>query len=308
MKIKRTKEELSLEEQMALESGCTSPKKKIKYVKPWTMVFLTNLVIGVFCFNAYLMQKNSMLIKYGALENNEVIAEVKPTAKPTAVPVTTTPTPTVKVTATPTNTPEEIVINSGEIFDQQEEKIEKYLVELFSGNVIYDQKKDEVEYANNNFEFDMLNNAWLSINIRSYKYFEGVKFVDLYESIEWERILDEDVKVFNDLLDGKQVADVFTEVGGKQQAEVRVVYFGDRKYLIYDTHFNPAASWHRNYITFDQTNNQLVNISIGYRTHARLDDVSYDRFDGEKPYYTNVKYPELIEGFMDEFESMLGRE
>ena len=285
----------------------TDQTKQKADLKPWTMVFLTNLVVLIFCANAFLIYKNTLLEVNKGLNSDLPEAPLKVVKTPTIVPSPKVILPTQPV-LTPTAIPTTALYpeNGQELFNLHNQEISQLVKNILVGDVVYDMSRGKTEnlFTSSNVYKINEDGSQISFNVESYHNPAGTVFEDGYEGFSWERNLEEEVNSLKNLSDGKQVADIYTTVGGKSKAEVNMVTLGGRKYAVYDTFFKPGMTWSRHFMTYDELNQQLIFFRISFVDYQNPESVSYSYIE-DGSYFTNVVYPEIIQTFIQKFEEVL---
>lgn len=178
---------------------------------------------------------------------------------------------------------------------------------VFSGDVEFNEKEGSVEYFEYSNEFS--NNPWIVLNIVSDKYTPGAKFTAGYEGLNWEVNLDKEVSGFKSLKLGTQSAKVLGHLG-EQKAQVEKRIIGDKPFAVYDLFFKPGGNWTRYYVTFDEKNNQLVYLTFSFSVMiigSTEDPLNIEESYNKEGYYENIKYPDVIVGYLNEIELLLGK-
>ena len=169
------------------------------------------------------------------------------------------------------------------------DETETTLMDVFSGNVTFDQKADEVEYFKKVFGRG-------DIIMYVYKHIPGkTKYESGYEGARWIVDLDLDVSTFKSLKPGVQTA-IFSAIhyiggSGKVMAELKKI--GSKNYAITHSYFQPGMTLTRCYLTYDETNKQIIYIYLDYV--ARKGDFSYKE-------YGLMNLPEGFDNFITRFE------
>lgn len=179
------------------------------------------------------------------------------------------------------------------------EKLTDILSTIYKGKVSYTNKYGDVDVFTTGLssfnDVDVSASHLTDVSYLVYKYIPGKsKFDSGYEGFEWERNLDDDVAVFNNLKIGVQNA-IFYQgaMGSDQKTRIELRKIGTKNYSLVDGYFQPAMTWTRYYYTFDDENNQLVYIMINFffGKNEVIRDVDY-----------KVEYPQEVVDFLSDFE------
>ena len=188
------------------------------------------------------------------------------------------------------------------------EEVESVLQQIFTGKVSYSEKKDNVYYYTKSFDLTKEQKGYISLNITTYKYFQGAKYNDGYEGITYITNLDNVVNKISKFELGKQIGSVIMDEAlhpGKY--EIISKELGNNKYAIYDTTFLGGGVF-RNYFSYNRETNQLIHFIVSMDYLEPKPEGKQECYDSKGETCIVVyQYPEALREMIDDFESVLSK-
>lgn len=166
---------------------------------------------------------------------------------------------------------------------------ENELVNVFSGTAIYQQSDNSLTndgvnlssakletYLSKDFELGYADGQYHAL-VRAYKYTPGLKYENGYEGGRWVIDMDKWVSFLTKSKLGRQFGIVYDDYWGETnqyEKEYDVTLLGNRKFVISDLFFQPAASWDYQYQTYDTKNKQIIIVTLTFYDVYKGDNIS----------------------------------
>lgn len=187
-------------------------------------------------------------------------------------------------------------------------EVEKIFQEIFTGEVNYVEKNNNVFYFAKSFDLTEEGKGYLTLNITTYKYFQGAKITEGYEGASYITNLDTIIENLSKYRLGKQIG-VPIDAKSVLPGNYEIIYkeLGKNKYAIYDTTFLGGGIF-RHYFSYNKETSQILHLVLSTDFIKPKPEGEQECYDSEgKTCVVVYKYPEELKTVIGDIENLLSR-